>query len=860
MPPRIAKWIVSRFALYERNFALSHALDDDFLEIRAQHGTLVAWFWYWFHTLEISSQYIRVSIVWSFVMLKSYFKITIRNMIRQKGYSFMTITGLSIGIACAILIVLYVNHELSYDKYHKDAERIYRIPTIVKSAASERPFARGLTPLIPVLLKEYPEVESAARFIYLSTSNVRMEYGEKILIENTLMATDSRLFEVFSIPFLSGDAATALERPNTIVITRDIAAKFFEGEALGKILIVNGEAYEITGVVEDAPDNTHLTYDIMLSLKTMEGRLNLQNWGWTGFYSYVKLNPKADPDVFEQKIRKIAHNYIGEALDELGIELILFLQPLTEIHLHSDLHREIKPPGNATYIYIFSVVGMLVLLVACMNFVNLTTARSMKRAMEIGVRKVMGAQRFQLIWQFVGEFLFMAVIALVLAMCLTGIVLPEFSELSGKQFELTYFLQPAIAAALFSIILFVAIAACSYPALFLSGFKPARIIQSFAKMSLGSGRIRKIMVVWQFAISIALIIGTLLIRGQIDFMKSKQLGFEKEHKLILPVNLGDRFESVKSEFLSYPAIKGATASASVPGRISNSLVTRLVGDEDAKGQTILFNFVDDDFISEYGLELVAGGTFRQDMSSGDTGAFIINEAAARTFGFSKPEDAIGKQLTRGSNQGNIVGVIKDFHFQGLQSEIRPHILQLVNGSWGFNMLSLTISSQNIPQTIDFIEAKWQELQLGDTFDYFFLDEDFDRLYNSEERMGTLFSLFTFLGIFIAIIGLFGLSSFTTQQRTREIGIRKVLGASTSGLVLLMSREFTKWVLLANIIAWPAAYIFATKWLQHFAYRIDIQPWMFLASGAFALALAILTVGLQATKSASANPVDSLRYE
>ncbi|MFQ5772047.1 MAG: ABC transporter permease, partial [bacterium] len=368
-------------------------------------------------------------------MFKNYIISLYRNILRQKGYSFITITGLAIGLACCILIFLFVSHEMSYDKYHNDVERIYRIPTIVKSASVEKPFARGLTPLIPTLRENYQEVETAVRFHYLNTSNVKVEYNDQVFIENSFMVTEPEMFRVFTIPFLLGNPSTALDRPGTIVITKEIADRIFgDNNPLGETLKVNGSPYEITGVVENAPENTHLRYDIMLSLKTVASRLNLDNWGWTGFYSYVKLRPNVNPQEFERKIRKIAHNYIGETLDKLGIEFILFLQPLKDIHLHSNIHREIKPPGDSIYVYIFSVVGILVLVVACINFMNLTTARAGKRAKEIGVRKVMGAHRLQLIGQFVGEFIFMTLIALVLAILLIELILPYFNELTGKHF------------------------------------------------------------------------------------------------------------------------------------------------------------------------------------------------------------------------------------------------------------------------------------------------------------------------------------------------------------------------------------------------------------------------------------------
>ncbi len=792
-------------------------------------------------------------------MFQNYIKTTFRNIKRHKGYSFITITGLAIGIACCILIFMFVSHELCYDNYHKDVDRIYRIATIVKSGSVEKPFARGLTPLVPTLRENFPEVEAAARFHYWSTSNVKVEHNDQVFVENSLMVTEPDLFRVFTMPFLHGDPATALNRPGAIVITKEIMDKIFGDEnPLGKTLKVNGSAYEITGVVENVPENTHLRYDIMLSLKTVASRMNLDNWGWTGFYSYVKLRPNVNPHQFEEKIRKIAHNYIGNRLDELGIEFILFLQPLKDIHLHSNLHREIKPPGDAIYVYIFSIVGILILIVACINFMNLTTARSGTRAKEIGVRKVMGAQRFQLVLQFIGEFIFMTLIALFIALLIIELVLPYFNELAGKHFTTSSIFQPIILVALIGTSLFVGLIAGIYPALFLSGSKPVLVVQRFSTTGSGGGAVRKMLVIWQFAISSALIIGTLLIYRQINFMKSEPLGFDKNQKLILPVYLGDNFETIKKEFLNHPSITGATASTNVPGRINNSLVTKLLGDENKQGWTILYNFVDDDFISEYGLEVIAGRAFQREMATDASMAFVLNEAAVSTFGFSSPEEALGQRLTRGGENGSIVGVVKNFHIKGFQSEIQPHIMQLRRK--GFSMLTLTVNTENLAETLEFIERKWQELQLGNTFSYFFLDEDFNRQYNSEERMGKLFSVFTVLGIIIAVLGLFGLASFMAEQRTKEIGIRKVLGATIANVVALLSKDFVKLVLLSNVIAWPVAWWAMNKWLQNFAYRIEISWWVFVLAGGLALVIALLTVSTQAVRAALANPVEALRYE
>lgn len=797
------------------------------------------------------------------IMFKNYLKIAFRNISRYKGYSFINIFGLAIGIICCIFIFLYVHHEMSYDRYHTDHERIFRVAEDIQTKTANRIFAPVSPPLAPALKENFPQVEYAGRLMELSPRLVK--YKDKIFYESNGFTADQAVLHIFTIPFLKGNPSEALVRPHTLVVTEKMAAKYFgDDDPLGKTLKLNNQEYEITGVVDNPPANTHWKYNFLISLKDYEKARFMTNWHATMAYTYIKLAPGVNVNVFETQVRHIADKYVGNILKGWGEVYRYFLQPISDIHLHSHIRYEIEPPGNPNMIIIFSTVGLLVLLIACINFINLTTARSANRAKEVGLRKVVGGQRKQLIFQFVGESFILALAALIAAMSFSGLIMPLFNSLLGTQFTPSSLYQLPVLLVMFGLVLFIGLAAGLYPAFILSGFKPASALK--ATLSTGSTRslLRKILVVMQFSISIILIIVTIGVHQQLQFMKYQYLGFDKEQKLVIPfrggISIEKNYNMVKNQYLQYPGILNAAVSSNVPGRGVNNFAVKLVGEDDDRNQSMFHLYFDPDFIPHYHVKMVAGRAFDKEMATDEKKTCLINRAALKAFGWRSPQQALGKVLNTGygGRDLRIIGVTENFHYRGLQFQVEPLVME-----WNpeqFRSMTLTINTENLDETLTFAEKTWKSLFPGYPYEYYFLDEDFNKQYLAEERTGALFGVFTILGQFIACLGLLGLAAFTTRQRTKEIGIRKVMGASISGITFLVSKEFLKWVVLANIIAWPAAYIAVNQWLGSFAYRAPIGIWSFIVSSALALLVAIVTVSFQSIRAAATNPAEALHYE
>jgi len=859
-PPRLAERIL-RSILPDRGWDTPLGDFEEFYKnIAKEKGSALAHFWYWSQVIKLIPAKIVNILYWRSIMILNYLKIAFRNIRRHKIYSSINIIGLAIGIACCILVYMYVHQELSYDRYHQDGNRVFRIAQKIQKDEAEFDTARVATPLIPAVRESFPEVESAVRF-QLATWDSLVEREDTKYYEDWVMIAENDIFNVFTIPFIRGNPEKALDRPRTVVITESVAQRYFgQGDPLGQTLVLWGNQVEVTGVVADYPKNTHLKYDIIISLNGFERTWNLDNWEWTGFYAYIKLKPEVDPKNFEEKIRHVANVYAGEKLEEWGESFTFYLQPIASIHLHSNLVMEISAPGSPRDIAIFSIIGMLILLISCINFTNLATARAANRAKEVGVRKVVGAHRTQLTRQFLLESMLASFVSLLLSFTIVALALPFFNMLVGQNFERSDLFKPVLLLFLVGFSVCVGLMAGSYPAFVLSRFMAVKVLKGSRGLDPKGSVLRKALVVAQFSITIFLVIGTLTVYRQIDFMKNKHLGFDKHQKLIIPAQMRDRYESVKNEFLNDPSVTGATACWNVPGHLANLIEARLVGETDEKTQSMNFYYVDSDFIPEFKIEMIAGRPFQKEIQTDISNTFILNETATNAFGFASPEEAIGKRMYEGGSGGigTIIGVTRDFHYKGLQTKVDPLVLQ-----WRpdfFSYLSLTVKTENLPQTLTFVEQKWNELQLGGLFTYFFLDEDFNRHYRSEESLGRLYTALTLLAIFLSCLGLAGLSSFAAEQRTKEIGIRKILGASVSNILALLVREFTKWVFLANLIAWPVAYFIIDKWLQGFAYRTNLAIWIFGFSAAFALFIAVMTVSFQSIRAALTDPVNSLRYE
>jgi putative ABC transport system permease protein len=863
-PPLIPYTFIKLFLRGEDFHEFSGDIDEIYRYKIERESKWRAKAWYWLRVLESIPGILVEKIYWRIIMLKNYLKIALRNFQRHKGYSFINIAGFAVGMAVCLLILTYVRHELSYDKYHKDRDRVYRIAQDIRTPTSNRVFAMISPMVAPTLKADYPQVEQAGRVLIPWQSRlVRRE--DTFFYEDRFMYADPELFEVLTIPFIQGNPLKALTRPHTLVISERIALKYFGLEnPLGETLEINDETFEVTGLVADSPENTHLKYDLIASMGTLRDWEEMSNWYSTMFYTYLKLKPNVDGEEFSRQVSSLADKHVGEQLKEMSDSYHYFLQPVSSIHLHSHLRYETEPSGNPQYVTIFSLVGLFILLIACLNFMNLSTARSANRAKEVGMRKVVGAKRIQLVGQFLGESLLVTLVSLGLAMIIAKFAIPLINDLTGIALNFDLILNPMVLAGLITGSITVGLAAGVYPALVLSAFRPIATLKGSLRRGSSDFALRNGLVVVQFSISVVLIIGTLIMARQFNFMKNQHLGFEKEQKLVLPIRGGisiqENYESVKNQFSENPFVKNATVSSSVPGRGVSNFGISLVGEEDPKNQSMFHLYFDFDFIPLYAIEMAAGRAFQKEMSTDIAGAFLINEAAVAAFGWSSPEEAIGKRLKTGfgGRVNPIIGVVKNFHYRGLQTQVEPLVME--NNPLLFRYLTLSVDISDIKDTMAIVESQWKSLYPNHPFESFFLDTDFDQQYRSDEQVGKILGIFTVLGLFIACLGLLGLASFTTESRTKEIGIRKVLGASVPGIVIMLSKQFTKWVFLANIIAWPLAYYFMSKWLKNFAYRTDMNILIFILSAFLVLAVALLTVCFQSIRAATTNPADSLRYE
>ena len=796
-------------------------------------------------------------------MLKNYLKIALRNIRRHKGYSFINIFGLSIGITCTILMLIYVHHELSYDRFHKNAENIYRVTN--KKEMDWNALSPGA--LKSALLADFPEVVRAVRVCpwggYIDF-NGSINYEGNRYIENKFLIVDPEFLDIFTFPLISGDSKKALSEPFSVVLTQEMAEKYFSNEdPMGRILkFDNRYDYKITGILKNVPANSHFVFDFLISLETMyytsyRGRKSaLINWSHWFSATYIQLEKNCNPNVLENKLQALVKKHIGERSKNE-----FHLQTLTKIYLNP-LNPPMGKTSDIRYIYLFSVIAFIIMLIACFNYINLSTAHSARRLKEIGIRKIVGADRPHLIRQFLGESILFAIIAFILSITFVELILPAFGSLIDRELNFGFFYDSWILLALICIIALVGIISGSYPALFLSSLSPLNTLKGGFKIgSKKSSGVRNSLVIIQFVFSIGLIICTFTIYNQLSYIKNRDLGFKKNHIIIIPVtemNLERDYEPFKNELSQYSQISDISVSSKLPSLITGGGGAKWEGKTD---ENIRFTrgFVDYDFLDLYGIELLEGRNFSKRIPADIEQAYILNKSAVKAIGWEVP---IGKRFNQwGKEDGVVIGVVDDFHFLPLHQKIEPLVLSLIQNDWEeARFFSIKISPSDIASTLSFIEEKFKEFSPDSPFSYSFLDEIIDRMYRSERKLGQSFIYFTLIAVLIACLGLFGLTSFTAEQKTKEIGIRKVLGASVSNIFLLLTKEFAKCVLIANIIAWPIAYYAMHRWLQGFAYRINIGPWTFILAAALALIIALLTVSYQAIKAATANPVDSLRYE
>jgi len=791
------------------------------------------------------------------IMIKSHLLILLRNIRRQKAYSFINIAGLAIGLACAILILLWVRDEIGFDRFHAQAGRIFRLFRDESATASGARSALTSPPMAAALKKDFPDVLKATRF---GTWQQRLVVnGDKAFTETSYMHVDPDFFFIFSFPFLKGDPATALARPDAVVLTRSAAEKYFgDEEPMGRVLNVD-RAFNVvvTGVVQDPPPDSSLKFALLSPFELLLSRYlekeTGENWGFNSFSTFLLLAPDVPGESFSSKLKGYLQRYTPDDTDRLAV------QPLTDIHLRSDLNHDFKGNGSLATVWIFSCLAVFVLAIAAMNFMNLATARSTKRAREIGVRKVIGARRPQLVAQFLVESVSLSLLAFVAALILIELFLPAFNRLAGKEIAANWFRNLPMFLGAFGVALATGVISGLYPAFYLSSIRPIRVLKGTLRQAGGGAVFRKTLVIVQFALSAFLLTGTLVIARQMHDVRTRNLGFDKERIIHFKLSgeLKDKYPALKAAFLRDPHVAAVTASLSLPTNIQNSPGTPEWEGMDPKAQMdIRADFVDFDYFETFGIPIVEGRGFSRAFATDPEEAYVVNEEAVRRMGLARP--AVGKRFAFWGRQGRIIGVMKDAHFQPFRQKIEPLVFKMFP-DW-LSVVYLKIRPGDIAPSLASIDKTWMSLGFGYPFEYHFLDESFEGLYRSEARLGILFRTFAALAVLVACLGLFGLATFMAERRTREIGIRRVLGASIPGLTATMSREFVVSVLIANLVAWPAAWLIMRRWLESFAYRAPLSPLSFVFSGVLVLAFALATVSGLSIRAASANPVEALRYE
>ncbi len=812
-------------------------------------------------------------------MINNYLKIAWRNLLKNKTFSLINIAGLASGLACFILIALYVADELSYDRFNEKASRIYRINADIVFGGNKLHMAVTADPMGAILKKDHPEVEQYVR-MYASSGAKLVKKRNAFINEQNVAHADSTLFDVFTLPVISGDTKNALNEPNTVVITESTAKKYFgTADAVGKTIETNDNnstLYKVTAVIKDIPHNSHFNFDFIFSMDNAD-----YQWGQFtshNFHTFLLLKPGVNYKVFEKNFSQFIDKYVMpqvrqfmdiKSMDEMeksGNKLEYSLMPLTDIHLHSDRFPELGVNGSIQYVYIFSAVALFVLLLACVNFMNLSTARSASRAKEVGIRKVLGTEKKSLIRQFLTESTLMAAISMVLAIIIVWATMSYFNDLSGKSLAITDLLNPGYFALLLLLPLVVGLLAGSYPAFYLSSFKPITVLKGKMNEGFKKSSLRNVLVVFQFGTSIMLIVGTIIVYRQLSFIQTKKIGFNKDQVLVInnTYALGENATAFKNEISKMSGVSGATFASFLPvansSRNDNTYSKEAV--MDIKSSLSAQSWVIDyDYIKTLGMEMTSGRNFSKEYGS-DSNAIIINETAANVLGYDNP---VGKKLYTNYQDRSgtrlisydIIGVVKNFHYESLKQTVGPLLFKLGNRT---GATAFKISTANVQGLVKNIESKWKTMASGMPFSYQFLDESFDSMYREEQRTGKLGLTFAVIAILIACLGLFGLATYMAEQRIKEIGVRKVLGASVSNITAMLSKDFIKLVLLSAIIAFPLSWWFMSKWLQDFAYRIDISWWIFALAGIIALLIAVLTVSSQAIKAALSNPVKSLRTE
>jgi len=807
--------------------------------------------------------------LWRFTMFKNHLKIAYRNFIRHKLYSFINVFGLATGLSICMIISLWVLRELSYDRFHENAHRIYRVERELfrDNLYSRWPITSGTYK--QALIDDYPEIVNAVR---VWRREFAIKDHKNFVHRQEMFAVDNSVFEMFDFHLEEGDKKTALKEPMTVVLTRENAVKYFgKGDAVGKSLSFEWQEelidFEVTGILEEVPENSHIHFDMLIAIASYKEE-PFDNWRGNYLYTYVLVAENTQKQDLEEKLKafvtqRLEPHYGDLLLQDRSIHEVLkmHLFPIRDIHLHPSANWEVEPGGNILSVYIFSCIAVLILIIACMNFVNLSTARASKRAKEVSLRKTVGAEKHQLRVQFIQESVLMAFVSLVLALVMSSLFIQAYNGIFSENLSLSLLLQLKNLIILVGATFAVGVLAGLYPAFYLTRFEPVEVMKGGPLSGSGKSVFRRNMVIIQFSISIILIVGVFTVYKQMRYIQTRSLGFDKENVVIIPVRsqqIAQNYGSFRNELMQNPQIISTSASSEVPAdsHYSNSYVNRLESEEPI---SLIFFTSDYDYVETYRMEILAGRAFSRDFSTDTEGTIILNASAAHRIGWT-PEEAVGKKLEGAYSESaaQVVGVVENFHFKSLRREVEPMALLLYPDY--IRDISIRIKPGDVGRTLNFIQQKWESLFPGEQFEYSFLDSRINQLYESEKKMQDLFVIFSALSIMVACLGLLGLVSFTAELRTKEIGIRKVLGASTGSVIVLLSKEFIKWILLANIVAWPLAWFMANKWLQNFAYRTNIGWIVFVLAGFMTMLIAIFTFIFQTVRTACAKPVNSLRYE
>ncbi len=855
--PGLTGWILKKLDFYNKKYAVYDDLEEEYCGFSEKYGVYKAFIWIILHTVMILGEYIFLILYRSGIMFKNYFKISYRNIVRNKGFSFINIFGLITGITCFIVIILFIQYEYSFDKFHENYDNIYRVTKTYSdySYQGKNHYASTMPPLAPALKEEFPEVINAARIMVFPV-NALLQKREFRSFENGIYADDNFL-KVFSYGVAHGDRNTALTEPNSIMLSVDLANKIFKNaDPIGQVIRFRDEAdLKVTGVFENLPGNTHLRFDFLISLNSYPPFIRQgDSWYWMDHHTYIILHSGTDREEFSRKIDDLFARRVGNRSN-----YHFDLQPLSNIHFETHYNYNIAVTIDRRYIYMYTVTAFLILMISCINFMNLSTARSLKRTKEIGIRKVAGANRKQLFSQYLSESLIQTLIAAFVALFLSKPVMFFFNRIIDRQIEVNYF-DTSLLFLVVSVFLCTGIVAGLYPAVILSSFSPLNAIKG--KPGKCSFSVRNGMVVVQFGISILLIVCTLVVQDQLRFIRDKDIGYNREHVVVIPVRdegIERDHKLIKDALLTKSGVLNVSCSGTLPLMQYGGYTTTLLND---LGEEVRFRIVpgygDFDFIDLFELEVVRGRKFSEEYQKDHLGSVILNETALETLGWNDP---FSKEFDFSFNgrrgKARVVGIIKDTHFWSMHTQVEPYILFIGRET---NYISVKISPFNISKTMSLIEETYKKHSKAFPFDYFFLDDKFNQLYRTEEKLGAIFSYFSCLAIFIACLGLFGLIAFTVESKTKEIGIRKVLGSNEFHIVSLISSEFFRLILVANIIAWPIAFFIMDKWLEKFAYKINISPGIFILSTLTALLIAFITISFQTIKAAVANPVESLKYE